>query len=78
MSHVNNESGKQHMKEGIELLNQEKSEHSEKWKPTNTCKYWKWTQSNKWRWKKKFKKSISGEREDYSKPNYIAEISSKR
>ena len=33
--------------------------------------------SNKKGWKKIFKKSISGEWENYLKPNYIAEISSK-
>ena len=36
-----------------------------------------WLSSNKQRWKYRFKKSISGELENYSKPNYIAEISSK-
>ena len=41
--------GKQHMTEGIELPNQEKSEYSKKSKVTNTCEYWKRAPSNKWR-----------------------------
>ena len=32
-------SGKQHMTEGMELLNQEKSERPEKRKPTNALEY---------------------------------------
>ena len=35
------------------------------------------TPSNNRRWKKKSKKNISRERKNYSKPNYIVEISSK-
>ena len=43
-------SAKQHMTEGMELLNQEKKiERSEK-KRTNTWANWKLTPSNKWRW----------------------------
>ena len=57
---------KRHVKEGMELPNKEKSEHSEKRKPTNTWEYWKLTPSNKWGWKK-IKKIISGEREKYMK-----------
>ena len=51
-------SGKRHMTEGFELPNQKKknSKRSEKRKPTNTWEYWKLTPSNKWKWKKKFKK----------------------
>ena len=37
------------MMERIEVPNQEKSECSEKWKPTDTQKYWKQTSSNVWR-----------------------------
>ena len=33
--------------------------------------------SNMQRWKKKLKKNTPGEQENFSKPNYIAEISSK-
>ena len=43
-------------------------------KPTNTWEYWKLTPLNKWRWKKKLRKSISGEPESYSRQNYVAEI----
>ena len=34
-------SGKRQMMEGIGLANQDKTEHSEKSKPTNTWEYWK-------------------------------------
>ena len=47
----------------IELPYPEKSERSEKKKPTNACEYWKLTPSNKWRWKKKLKKNVTGEPE---------------
>ena len=68
---------KRHMTEEIELPNQEKSEYSEKRKRTNKWEKWKRTLSNKRRWKKKDNKNISGERENYSKPNYKTEISRK-
>ena len=42
-----------------------------------TYKYRKRTPSNKRRWKKKLNKNTSRERENYMKPNYIAETSSK-
>ena len=64
-------SGKRQMTEKMEQPNQEKSERSEKRKRTNTRDYWKRTPSNKWGWKKKIKKRISGEQEKYSKPNYV-------
>ena len=41
-------------------ITKRKSECSEKKKLTITWEYWKQKQSNKWRWKKKFQKSISG------------------
>ena len=65
-------SGKRHMMEGLELPNQEKLERSEKRKRKNTWEYWTLTPSNKWTWKKKISKSISGEQNSYSKPKYIA------
>ena len=37
----------------------------------NTWASWKLKPSNKWRWKKKLKMSISGEKEIYSKRKYI-------
>ena len=70
-------SWKQLMTEGTELPNHEKIRSSEKRKPTNTWEYWKWTPSNKWRWRKILEKSISGERVNYSKANCIVEISLK-
>ena len=47
-------------------------------KTTGTWEYRKWAQSNKLRLKKKeLQKSTQDERENYPKPNYIAEITSK-
>ena len=69
--------GKRQMTEVTEQPNQEKSERSEKKKITNTWECWKRILSNMWRWKKKLEKNTPGEQENYSKPNYIAEISSK-
>ena len=64
-------SRKRQITEEIKKTNQEKIETiGEK----ETWKYWKWIPSNKRTWKKKFK-NTSIERENYSKPNYIAEIS---
>ena len=68
---------KKQMMEGIELIDQEKIEHPEKRKLTNTWKYLKWTPSNKWTRKEKLRNNTSGEREKYWKSNYIAEITSK-
>ena len=71
-------SGKWHITDGIELPNQEKLEGSEKRKCENYWEYWKLTPSNKWRWKKKFGKSISGELGSNSRQKYTAETVSKR
>ena len=48
-------------------------ERSQKTKPTNTWASWKLTPSNKWKWKTKFKKNISGELENYLRQNSQAE-----
>ena len=69
--------GKRHMTEGMELPNQKKLERSEKRKPTNTWEYWKLTSQNKLKLKKKLRKSISGEPENYSRQKYIVETLSK-
>ena len=45
----------------------------EKRKHTNIWASWRLTLSNKWRWKKKFRKNISGELKSYSRQNYRAE-----
>ena len=52
--------------DGIET----KFEHSEKKKRTNIWGYWKLIPPNKWSWKKKFRKNISGEPESYSRQLY--------
>ena len=65
------------MIEGIELPNREKSECSVKRKLINTWEHRKRTPSNMRRLKKQLKKNTSGEQGNYSKPNYIAEISLK-
>ena len=78
-------SGKEQMTEGIELPNQEKIRTLEEKETYNylkileadTIKYAE-MKENMQRWKKKDFKNTSGERENYSKPNYIAEISSKK
>ena len=54
-----------------------KSRQDEKRKPTNTWVSWKLTPSNKWSWKKRLRKNISGEPESYSRQNYRAETLSK-
>ena len=65
------------MTEATELQTKKKSGHSEKRKVTNTLEYWKRKPSNKT--KEKMKKRILQENEKTTpKPNYIAEISSKR
>ena len=68
-------SGKKEMMKVMEVSNQEKSERSEKRKLTNTWDYRKRTPENMWIWKKKLKDNTSGERGNYSKLNYIVEIS---
>ena len=72
-------SSKRYITYGMELPNQKKkkSECSEKTKLTINWEYWKLPPSNKWRWKKKLKKSISGEQENYLKQNFIAGTLSK-
>ena len=71
-------SGKRHLIDGMELPNQEKViERSQKTRPTNTWVSWRLIPSNKWKWKKKFKKNISGELESYSRQNFLAETLSK-
>ena len=47
----------------------EESEHLKEKKITNTWEYWKQTRRDE---RKELKKNISGERENNSKPNYIA------
>ena len=50
-----------------------KLERSEKMKLTNTWQSWRLTPSNKWKWKTRFEKNISGELENYSRQNSPAE-----
>ena len=69
-------SGKRHMTEEIELPNQDKIRklrEKETWEYLGIFE----TDIKQVRTKEKLNKSISGERESYSKPNYIAGISSK-
>ena len=40
-------------------------------------KYWGILEAEKWRWKKKIRTNVSDEQENYLKPNYVSEISSK-
>ena len=56
-------------------------EHLEKTKPTNTCicrfrflQVKRLTPSNKWKWKTKFKKNISGELENYSRQKFSGNL----
>ena len=46
-------------------------------KPTNTRVSWRLTPSNKWKWKTRFEKNISGELENYPRQNSPAKTSSK-
>ena len=64
-------SGKRYMTEGIKQTKSRKSENLEK--SANNWKYSERTSSKNWRRKKK--KCISVEQENYSKPNYFAGIS---
>ena len=77
MRRASNEKCKQHMMEGVELLNQvDIRTLGEK----ETYKYLGILEGdtiNKWKWKKKFKKSISEEPENYSRQNSRAGILSK-
>ena len=52
-------------------------ELSVKTRPTNTWESWRLAPSNKWKWKTKFKKNISWERENYLRQNSLAETLSK-
>ena len=70
-------SGKPHMTDGMEQPNQDKIRTLGENEPTNTWVSWKLTPSSKWNWKKKFKKNISGELENYSRQNSRAETSLK-
>ena len=54
-----------------------KLERSEKMKPTNTWVSLRLTPSNEWKWKTRFEKNISGELENYSRQNSLAETSPK-
>ena len=67
--------GKRQMTEEIELINQDKIRTlGEK----ETYKYFVILEADTIRiWKKKLRYAISEERENFSKPNYIAEISLK-
>ena len=64
-------SGKQHLTDGIEKPNQDKVKNETK--PTDTWASWRLTLSNKWKLKIKFKKYISGEKENYSRQNLSKE-----
>ena len=70
-------SGKWHMTNGMEQPNLDKIRTLG---VNETYKYlgilWV-TPSNKWKWKTRFKKNISGELEKYSRQNSPAETSSK-
>ena len=66
-----------HLTDRMELSNQNKIRRSQKTKPTNTWASSRLTPSNKWKWKTKFKKNISGKLENYSRQNSLAETLSK-
>ena len=66
-----------HLTDRMELPNQDKIRTFREKKSTNTWASWRLTPSNKWRWKKKFRKNISGELESYSRQNYLSETLSK-
>ena len=66
--------GKRQLTNGMELPNEEKIitlGEKETWGPLRL------TPSNKWKWTKKFKKNISGELENCSRQDYLAETLSK-
>ena len=67
-------SGKRHLTDGIEQPNQDKIRTLAE---NETYKYWRLTPSNKWKWKTKYKKNISGELENYSRQSSLAETLSK-
>ena len=67
-------SSKRYMTDGIELPNHDKIRTlGEK----ETWASWKLTSSDKWKWKTRFKKNISGELENHLRQNSPAETSSK-
>ena len=55
-------SGKWNMIDGMELPKIRTVGENE---PTNNSTSWRLTPSNKWKWKKKFRKNIPGELENY-------------
>ena len=65
-------SGKQRLTDGIELSNQDKIRTLREKESYKYLGILKADTIKKWRWKKKVKKSISGEQESYLKQNYIA------
>ena len=67
---------KRHMTDGIEQPNH-RIRTLEKIKPTNTWVSWRLTPSSKCKWKTRFEKNISGERQKYSRQKSPAESSSK-
>ena len=71
-------SGKRHMTDGMELPNHDELRMlGRKRKTTNTWVSWRLTPSNKSKWKTRSEKNISGELENYSRPNTPTETSSK-
>ena len=70
-------SSKWHPTDGMDSQIKARLERSEKKKPTNTWPSWRLTPSNKWGWKKKRRKNISGELESYWRQNYVAQTLSK-
>ena len=69
--------GKQHLTNGMELTTQDKIIMLEEKETYKYLGIWRLTPSNKWRWKKKLRKNISGELKSYLRQNYQAETLSK-
>ena len=75
--------GKRQLTDGMEQLNKDKiktlaeNEKARRKRNLLTWASWRLTPSNKRKWKKKFRKDISREPENYSRQNSIAEILSK-
>ena len=70
-------SGKRHLTDGMEQPNQDEIitlAENETYKYLGILGL---TPSNKWKWKTKLKKNISGELENYSKQNSLSETLSK-
>ena len=57
--------GKRHLSDGMELPNQDKIRTLAENKTYKYLAIWSLSPSNKWKWKTKFIKSISGELENY-------------